>query len=328
MAGASKELSDAILVNPNDNEAIVEALHDALVMPLEEQMQHMEVLQDTVKKYNIHHWVDLFMSRLKIVKEEQEALKPKSLSGSTLGKLEKEYSNAQSRLIFLDYDGTLTPFHGNPSQSMPDEELLSILEALTADPKNSIVVISGRDKNTLDEWLGHFKVDIVGEHGVWIRKHGTDWRTIIGLENSWKKEIMPVLTSYVNRTAGSFIEEKDYSLVWHYRKVETGLGELRTRELASHMKYLSHDRNLQVLEGNMVVEIKNSEVNKGVAAKKWLHDSKAEFIMAIGDDWTDEDTFEVMPEGAYTIKVRESTSVAKYHLKSYKEVRKLLKSLA
>ena len=49
--------------------------------------------------------------------------------------------------------------------------------------------------------------------------------------------------------------------------------------------------------------------------------------MAIGDDWTDEDTFDAMPDGAYTIKVRESTSVAKYHLKSYEEVRKLLKKL-
>lgn len=327
MAGASKELSDAILVNPNDNDQLVDALHSALTMPVEEQKQHMEVLQDTVRKYNIHHWVDLFMSRLTIVKEEQERLKPKSLEGEVLETLQEDYKKATKRLIFLDYDGTLTPFHGNPSQSKPDEELLEILEKLTADEKNQVVVISGRDRKTLDEWVGHFPVDIIGEHGVWLKYHDKDWQTIIGLENSWKKELLPVLNSYVNRTPGSFIEEKDYSLVWHYRRVETGLGELRTRELASHMKYLSHDRNLHVLEGNMVVEIKNSEVNKGVAAKKWLQEFQADFIMAVGDDWTDEDTFDAMPKTAYTIKVRESTSIARFHLKSHEDVRVLLKKL-
>ena len=116
-------------------------------------------------------------------------------------------------------------------------------------------------------------------------------------------------------------------MVWHYRKVETGLGELRAREIISHLKYLAINMNLQVLEGNKVVEIKNLEVNKGKAASKWIDKSKPDFIMAIGDDFTDEDTFKALPESAYTIKVGDNQSAAKFSLKNTVEVRNLLKTL-
>ncbi len=115
--------------------------------------------------------------------------------------------------------------------------------------------------------------------------------------------------------------------MWHYRKVETGLGEIRTRELTSHLNYLAGNKNLQVLEGHMVVEIKNSEINKGRAATQWVDKYKSAFVMAIGDDWTDEDTFEAMPDHAVTIKVGSSASAAKYSLTSPTEVRKLLADL-
>jgi trehalose 6-phosphate synthase/phosphatase len=136
-----------------------------------------------------------------------------------------------------------------------------------------------------------------------------------------------VLELYVDRTPGSFIEEKDYSLVWHHRKVETGLGELRTRELSSHLKYLSSNMNLQVLEGDMVVEIKSARVNKGRAAHQWIEDFPSDFIIAIGDDWTDEDTFMSMPEDAWTVKIGSTSSAAKYNLNSPEEVKQFLKQL-
>ena len=147
------------------------------------------------------------------------------------------------------------------------------------------------------------------------------------MTGTWKNDIQKVLNGYVNRTPGSFVEEKDYSLVWHYRKVETGLGEIRTRELASHLKYISSDQDLQVLEGDMVVEIKNSQVNKGKAALKWLEKHKSDFYMACGDDWTDEDTFKAMPSQAHTVKVGGLSSAAKYRVENYKSIRALLNQL-
>jgi len=102
---------------------------------------------------------------------------------------------------------------------------------------------------------------------------------------------------------------------------------LRSRELTSHLKYMARDRHLQVLEGDMVVEIKNFEVNKGVATRKWLKKYPADFYLAIGDDWTDEDTFSAMPSDAFTIKVGVQNSKARFNVDSVEDVRGLLKKI-
>lgn len=327
MAGSAKELSDAILINPNDINQLVCALKEALTMPVKEQQARMEIMQDSIKRYNIHSWVNLFMQQLNSIKQEQENLQTKPFSEEVRNDLIETYAKSKNRMILLDYDGTLVGFNANPNDSKPDKELEKILENLTKDKSNHVVVISGRGKDTLEKWLSKFDVDFIAEHGVWHRKRGSDWKRFVDLDNSWQDEFYKVLEVYVDRTPGSFIEKKDYSLVWHYRKVETGLGELRSRELTSHLKYISAEKDLQVQEGDMVIEIKNSSVNKGTAAASWLKEQSYDFYFSAGDDWTDEDTFKAMPDEAYTIKVGASSSAAKYRVKSFKDIREILTQL-
>ncbi len=328
MAGASKELSDAIIVNPNDIHQLVEAMHKALTMPEELQIESMNSMQKSLKRYNIHAWVKLFMDELANVKKEQSHLKTRLIDNQLSEEIKHAYKQSEERLIFLDYDGTLVGFNENPDDSKPDQELIEILDYLTKDKNNHIVIISGRGRQSLEEWMKPYSLDIVAEHGVWIKRMGKPFKTFMKINASWKKETLSLLERYVNRTPGSFVEEKDYSLVWHYRKVETGLGEVRTRELTSHLKYMTANENLDVLEGDMIVEIKNSEINKGKATQKLMEIyPEADFLLALGDDFTDEDTFKAMPEDSYTIKVGTSASEAKFSVNSYKEVRKLFNDI-
>lgn len=327
MAGSSKELSDAIIINPNDIHQMVEAMHEALIMPEEQQMAQMENMQASLQRYDIHAWVKLFTKQLDQIKAEQKALKTRLLDDNIIADLTKQFKSANQRLIFLDYDGTLVDFFGDPKKSIPDQELKDLLGKLTADPKNKTVIISGRDKETLSAWLGDYDLEIIAEHGAWMKRRGMDFEPAPNLSSSWKKEISTVLDDYVNRTPGSFVEEKEYSLVWHYRKVETGLGEVRTRELTSHLKYLTNNRNLHVLEGDKVLEIRNSDVNKGLAALRILEYYSPDFIMACGDDRTDEDTFTVLPKEANTIKVGTGASAARYSTSSFADIRRLLTTL-
>ncbi len=327
MAGASKELSDAILINPNDMGEMVTALKNALTMPVKKQMAQISSMQNSLKHYNIHHWVSMFMKGLNYIKKVQKDLETEILDNQISDRLITGYKSAEKRMIFLDYDGTLVGFDSDPTKTKPDKELIDILSKLTKDKKNQVVIISGRGRDTLEEWLSDFDLEIIAEHGVWIKEKGKEFRTLINLNDSWKDPIMEVLKGYVDRTPGSFVEVKDYSLVWHYRKVETGLGEARTRELTSHLKYITVDKNLKVLEGNKVVEIKNSEIDKGRAATVWLNKYESDFILACGDDWTDEDTFKAMPDDAFTIKVGNMSSAAKYRVTDHTDIRKLLASL-
>ncbi len=327
MAGASKELNDALIVNPNNIGEIMRALVQALNMPKPEQQQRMSSMRGIVKKFNIHLWVKNFMEKLEEVKEMQAALLTKYASGSIREKIKGAYDKAGDRYLFLDYDGTLVGFKGDIDRASPDEELLDLLSTLSKDEANKIIIISGRRHETLEEWFGHLKLDMIAEHGAWQKQSGLEWKSLPLLTDKWKQDIRAVLETYTDRTPGSFIEEKSYSLVWHYRKVEEGLGELRAQEIVNHLRIMVADNGLQLMPGNKVIEFKNIEVNKGKAALSWMHDNHPDFILALGDDHTDEDIFKALPEEAYTIKVGGNISAARYYLRNPTEVRSLLKYL-
>ena len=327
-AGAARELSDAIIINPTDTSQLAEAMHEALVMPEEEQMQRMAGMQALVKRYNVFSWTKLFLNQLAYTKMKQQTLATKTLTSAPTNQLIEAYHGAEQRLLLLDYDGTLMPFHAKPQHAQPDQELLLLLRALTEIPQNRVVIISGRDRTTLEKWLGHLPVDFIAEHGVWLRAAGEEWNLFQPLRNDWKRELRPVLELYVARTAGSFIEEKEYSLVWHYRRVDAELGAVRARELLNHLAFITSNTDLQVLEGNMVLEIKNAGINKGTAATRWLSQYNPGFTLALGDDRTDEDTFRALPPEAFTVRVGSAPhSSARFHVASPTEVRQLLRKL-
>jgi trehalose 6-phosphate synthase/phosphatase len=327
MAGASKELNDAILVNPNNVGDVMRAIVTAIEMPLEEQKVRMSSMRSVVKKYNIHLWVNNFLSKLKEVKDMQQSLLTRYATVKMREHMAIDYLNASNRYIFLDYDGTLVGFNSVIEKASPDPELYEILNRLTDDADNHVILISGRNHNTLEKWFGHLKVGLIAEHGAWQRDLDGDWRSLPLLTDQWKIDVRTVLERYTDRTPGSFIEDKSYSLVWHYRKVEAGLGELRVNEIINHLRLIIADKGLQLMPGNKVLEIKNIEVNKGKAAQNWLYNVNADFILALGDDHTDEDIFKALPESAYTIKVGSNISAAKYYLRDPKEVRLLLKEV-
>jgi trehalose 6-phosphate synthase/phosphatase len=326
MAGAAKELSDAIIINPHDVNQMVDALHQAFTMSEYEQKKRNQELQNILRRYDINHWVDVFMKSLVSVKEKQVELEIKHISPRIQREILEDYRKSEKRIIFLDYDGTLMPFYSDPKKAVPDAELMDLIRKLSENPKNKVIIISGRDKDTLEDWFGDLKVDMIAEHGVWLKEGRIYWSLIDYLTDEWKTSISPILELYVDRTPGSFIENKDYSLVWHYRKADNALGELRSRELINNLQYLTTNMHINVLEGNKVVEIKNAGINKGIAALRWLQEGY-DFILSAGDDWTDEDTFAAMPESAYTIKVGFSPTVAKLNMASVQQMRALLKAM-
>ncbi len=328
MAGASKELIDAIIVNPNNVDQMSEAIYAALHMPKDEQERRMQPMKELVSKYNVKQWVKVFMERLQQVKQMQETLQTRYVNKRIQQEVKSKYNKAHKRLLLLDYDGTLVGFTNNINMAKPDKELYSILEELSKDDKNDIVIISGRQHTHLEQWFGNLKINLIGEHGVWYKKAKGEWEKIKGLTSGWKDEMRPLLESFTERTPGSFIEEKTYSLAWHYRKTEVELGEIRASELMNNLRYIISDYGLNLLPGNKVIEIKNVEVNKGKTASYYAHSKEYDFIFAIGDDITDEDMFKALKdEDAITIKVNGDLSAAKYYLNNYVEVRNFLKEL-
>jgi trehalose 6-phosphate synthase/phosphatase len=327
MAGAVHELGEAIIVNPNNTEQVSTALAESLKMPVDEQIERNTLMQQRLQRYNVVRWAQDFFERLNAVREHQKKLNERMLTYNIRKKLIDDYRGAKNRLILFDYDGTLTAYSAKPEKALPDSEIIHLLRSLVNDSKNDVVIISERDKNTLEKWFGSIGVHLIGEHGVWVKKKNENWNEIEQLRYEWKEEIRPIFENYMDRTPGSFIEEKDYSLAWHYRMAEPDLAYVRVNELKETLLHLTENLNVGILEGKKVVEIKNSEVNKGHAVQYWLLEREWDFMIALGDDSADEELFVALPQSAYTIKVGLGLSQARYNIHSVNNVRKLLHEL-
>ena len=328
MAGAARELGEAILVNPGHIEEMSEAITQALEMPVDEQVRRIGPMQERLQRYDIVRWAEDFLESLKKIKNIQNSRRAKLIGPEDRQKLLYDFRVAKSRLLALDYDGTLVPLDETPELAQPTVATYELLGRLARQPGTCVAVISGRDRDTLNGWFGAVDISLIAEHGAWIRKKGTAWKTVASATLEWKDAILPLLERYVDRLPGSFIEVKDYSLAWHYRRAETELGALRSMELMDGLIEYTANMNLQVLQGSKVVEVRHSGVDKGSALVDMVGDERYDFILAIGDDWTDEDLFNGLPETAYTMRVGMATSLARFHLERQDEVESLLKELS
>jgi len=327
MAGAASELGEAVTINAQNKGAIVEAIKEALEMPVEEQTERNRIMQGRLSRYTVTRWAHDFLETLSNVKKTQQELSVHKLAIPTRERLISEYDKSSKRLFLLDYDGTLVGFASRPESAAPDQELLPLLKALATDSKNDVVIISGRDKTTLNYWLGNLNASLIAEHGAWIKEKGGNWQLIEPLRNDWKDTIRPILELYTDRTPGSSIEEKDFSLVWHFRRSDSDLAYVRTQELKDTILNLTANLDIGVFEGSKILEVKNLGISKGHVVELWLKKQKWDFILAAGDDYTDEELFAVLPQNAYSIKVGYSISKARFNVDSVGELRLLLEEL-
>jgi trehalose 6-phosphate synthase/phosphatase len=320
LTGAASELNEAIQVNPTDTEEVANAIHTALTMPLIEQRSRLSLMQRRLAAYDVQKWIKDFLDQLEITKNEQEALKVNILKEEHIIEMVGSFNQAGKRCILLDYDGTLAPYQKLPSLAAPSEELIRLLSDLTKDPANEVVIISGRDVDTLEKWLGGINLNMIAEHGACIKRKGDEWKSAVTIQTEWKDQVRPLMQLFVDRCAGSFIEEKKSTLAWHYRNTNAELGFVRSRELRNSLLQLTTNTSLQVVDGNRVLEVRMIGVDKGAAANQILFELNPDFIMCIGDDATDEDMFRALREKGFTIKVGRANTSAEYTILSQREV--------
>ncbi len=324
MTGASKELGEAIIINPNHIENIAESIKIALEMDENEQIRINKDMRARLKTNSVENWAFNFISSVIQIKAKQNTFDKKLIDDEIKTGLLKSFRKSGKKIIFLDYDGTLVPFKNEPALAAPDSELMNILENISGMKGVQLVIISGRDKDFLDEHMWKLNAGFVAEHGVWIKKRGKKWRLMKQMDNSWKVQLRPILKKYSNMLSGSFIEEKSHSLVWHYRKSDTLHGEKMANDLLDNLINATANMDVQVMPGNKTVEVRNMGVNKGTAVLSFHPSENYDFILSIGDDWTDEDMFKALPANAYTIKVGMAKSYSRFNLHNYSEVRNLL----
>ncbi|HMG34259.1 MAG TPA: bifunctional alpha,alpha-trehalose-phosphate synthase (UDP-forming)/trehalose-phosphatase [Blastocatellia bacterium] len=337
LAGAASEMGEAFLVNPFDEEQTAATVRLALQLSPDERRQRMMALHRRVLRNNVFAWGDRFVESLRkasALREERTGNQPQWLPVQAVC---QSFQSAHQRLLLLDYDGTLVPYATRPEDANPPRSLLELLESLASQENTTVVLISGRSRADLGMWFGSdSKLWLAAEHGAMLRSpQSNDWQTHTILQpnnpqsNERRHRILSVLEHFTDRTPGSFIEEKECSLVWHYRMSDPEFGEWLAHELVANLDQMLADTELRAVHGHKSVEIRPLWAHKGqILSRLEGRIPVPDFILAAGDDRTDEDLFAELPTSAWTIHIGSSQSRARYRLHSSYQMVQLLQSLS
>ena len=327
MAGASKELFEAVLVNPFDKNAMADALLQAITMPLNEQKRRNKEMQKRLSRYSVEHWSKEFMNSLvQLHSDSKTDVNTSKINSKNQLKIVEAFQKAKQKAILLDYDGTLVKFHEKPEDATPDQQLIELLKSLCRQSNTDVAIISGRVQSFMSNWLGDIPLTLVAEHGHYVKFKDEKWKGSTRTDKKWMSDVMSIFESFMDRTPGTFIEEKHNSLVWHYRKTDPELAAGRVVELKTVLSSLISDQ-LIVMDMDKALEVVDRQIDKGTAVKEIIEQNDYDFILCIGDDVTDENMFSVLPDFAFTIKVGKKPTVASYSVEGVSHVIELLDSL-
>jgi trehalose 6-phosphate synthase/phosphatase len=296
-------------------------------MPEKEQLARLKNMQKILRKQDVIKWAGDFIDELEKIHLQQRDIRKKFLQSGQLKTIAEKFNKSKNRLIVLDYDGTLVPFTKDPSMALPKAPLLKLLRDLHKLENSELAIVSGRNKEFLDEIFSDLPIIIFAEHGAHQRVN-EEWVSIYRKDLSWQKEIIKIMQEVTDDTPGSMVEKKDTAIVWHYRNTDKWLSDLRAAQLTNKLIYPCTRKHLHLMRGNKIIEVKPAEYSKGTAIRNYFDCSKYDFILAAGDDTTDEDMFDVLPRNAITIKIGEPSKKAKYTITSSENFVKFLGQLA
>jgi len=312
-SGTAGSLGNAIHINPWDLRGVAESINEALTMPVEKRQSQHQKLYEHVTTNTVQTWTNNYLERLMtIISSFGQSFSTAPLDRTLLL---SQYRTSKQRLFMFDYDGTLTPIVKDPQSAIPSDRIIRSLKTLSADPKNSVWIISGRDQAFLDEWMGHIpELGLSAEHGSFIRHPMQEkWENVTeNTDMSWQMDVMQIFHHYTDKTQGSFIEQKKVALTWHYRRADPEYGQHQARECQKHIENtVAKNWDVEVMNGKANLEVRPSFVNKGEIVKRLIAHygdtfkttaspnpsngtGGPDFVLCLGDDFTDEDMFRAL----------------------------------
>ncbi|KAL3667142.1 hypothetical protein V7S43_008081 [Phytophthora oleae] len=390
-AGCSQSLSGAIVVNPWSTEDVALSIHQALSMCRTEREIRQQKLYRYVSSNTAAAWGEQFLEEL------GEAVEKNRKSSTQLPKLDKKiivqaYRSAQNRVIILDYDRTLTPQHSLLPLAAVGPNFKSLLDALTADERNTVFIVSGRERKFLETWLNGVRVGVAAEDGFFYRMNlsntreqwktmskfqydvatarsgGSTTATVAGVgsvsggsldtsyssdahsmmhmsmgslpaysqhasapgstdtgdctpiagsiaptddsfggdDMSWKDLVLPTMLMFTDRTPGSYIEDKESSLTWHYGDADPHFGSWQAKDLQIILERQLIGTALEVYQGHKSVSVEHegctkTRVLEGILKHLSLpdqiskrNDQAVDFVLCVCDDVTDDQMFQTL----------------------------------
>lgn len=339
-SSCTRVMRGALHVNPWKISEIATAFFQALTMTEDERLRRVSIASEFVTRVTTQRWALAVLLDLKGVQKNADANR---YAGAGLGlgfrllgmdsgfnsleanSVARAYRNAKSRLILLDYGGTILANDNldglqrfqfvkkSRAPSVPKDRLISTLKELCSDTKNVVFVVSGKERHSLTKTLCHLpNLGLAAEHGMFVSwptsKVGGKrrWETLVpNQDQSWRSIAITIMEVYTSRTHGSYIEETEMKVLWQYRDADPEFGYLQSRELEDHLSNVLRGFAVDILHGGVeeggYVEVRPKGVNKGVASMHIIKNldkignkGRLDFALVMGDDHCDEPMLSVM----------------------------------
>ena len=338
--GCSPSLSGAVRVNPWNIESLADNIYHAITLPLAERESRHRRHWRYIERHTVQYWSKCFLNDLERACANHGMMRCYGLGfglsfrvvamDPNFRKLElptllAAYSQANRRVLLLDYDGTLVP--AGSLGIGPSPEVIATLGELCRDTRNAVYIVSGRCRTQLDAWFGAVpRLGIAAEHGFAIKHFDAGaggaylYRRVSDapagpaappgpvaaaaaaaeaaaaeapLHSGWIETVLPILELYTDSTDGSYIERKESSLVWNYRDADPDFGLWQAKDLTDHLESVLSNEPLEVARGQCIVEVKPQGVSKGATAEAIITHlgNDIDFVFCVGDDRSDEDMF-------------------------------------
>ncbi len=240
-------------------------------------------------------------------------------------------------VLFLDYDGTLSPIMARPSMARLTFQQREGLKELSHQPGIRLAVISGRALLDVKKRVGVPGLVYAGNHGLELE--GPKIRHVHPIAEEFKrlaKKLVDRLQLAYALLPEILVESKTYSISVHYRQVPDDKVEFAKMILFKEIGNYLGKSQVVLAEGKKVWEIRPpTEWNKGktvlwLLARLMAHTGKRVLPVYIGDDVTDEDAFKALKKNGITIKVADDlkqASAAQYYLWSPEDVFEFIRRL-
>lgn len=293
-----------ISINPWDYSGQANAMHQALKMSNEEKERRWSALHKIVLERTGAHWAHELSSQLDQAFEEHTQRASASVPRLSIAQLSDKYKDAQCRMFIIDYEGTLAPH--KTASGIPLGSPARVVEALNdlmSDPRNILYVMSGRKPEELENQLRMLpRAGLIAENGCFVREFGiqnNEWTPFVDLKevNKWKNEVRGILEYYQERLEGSYIEERNCSLLFRHDKCLDQEAAIRQAgESADQINGSCKPMHIHAVPIKGAVLIEQEDFSKGTAAKH-VYDmlradtkglTKPDFMLVAGDDREDE----------------------------------------
>ena len=251
--------------------------------------------------------------------------------------IRKKLLQADKLVLFLDYDGTVTPIRDRPDKAKLSPEARGLLEQMVHRPGIWVAFVSGRALNDLKRIAGVNGICYVGNHGLELE--GPKLRHVDPAALKARpllKQIFRQLAAVLKPIAGAWVEDKGLTLTVHFRQVRPDK-KLSVRSVFHEVvRPYREKKQVRITAGKEVFEVrppvrwtKGTVVRWLLARRSALHPTAKVLPIYIGDDLTDEDAFQALGAQGVSILVGSPNplSRAQFLVASVDEVLRFLQLL-